>query len=371
MTKTIPISDVTLTESEISAAVEVLRSGNLRQGKKCQAFEAEFAEAVGAAHAVSCANGSAALHLAYAAVLEPGDEILVPDFTFIATASMASLTGVTPVFCDVDLDSFHIDLTDAESKVSDRTKAIAPVHLFGNVVDLEAVHAFADRHDLFVIWDGAQSHGALYKGRPIGGEKDFVTYSFYPSKNMYVGEGGMVCTESKDMAERLRLLRSHGASGKYVHTVIGFNYRMTDIEASIGREQLKRLDSMIEVRRRNAQIYDETLSGIAGLRLPKVDPNVSHSYHQYCICIESDNAHVSRDMMEDALRQNQIQCGIHYPRGLHQQPVYQGLNRYNGYPNSERLAREILAIPVHHGLEEQDVHTVSSVIRSLFEKAGA
>ncbi|RMD64181.1 DegT/DnrJ/EryC1/StrS family aminotransferase, partial [Candidatus Parcubacteria bacterium] len=281
--KKIGIAEIKLTDAEIEAAVRVLKSGALRQGKQCEAFEREFAEKVGAKHAVTCANGSAALHLAYMALLEPGDEVLVPSFTFIATGSMVTAMGGKPVICDVDRETFLIDLQDAEHRITERTKAIAPVHLFGNPCDVDAVRAFAEKHNLKVIWDAAQAHGTRFKSKDIGGLDDVVTYSFYPSKNMFVGEGGMICTNDDEVAYKLRFLRTHGQTGKYYHTMLGYNYRMTDVEAAIGREQLKRLDAMLEVRRRNARMLNEGLAQIPGITPQRITEGGESSWHQYCV----------------------------------------------------------------------------------------
>ncbi|MGC2432456.1 MAG: DegT/DnrJ/EryC1/StrS aminotransferase family protein, partial [Desulfobaccales bacterium] len=230
--KKIGMAEIKFTEAEIEAAVRVLRSGALRQGKECSAFEEEFAARVGAKFAVTSANGSAALHLAYLAFLQPGDEVLVPSFTFVATASMVTMAGSKPVFCDVDPHTFLLDLEDAARKVSPRTRAISPVHLFGNACDIDAVQTFAKKHHLVIVWDAAQAHGAEYCGQDVGSFGDFVAYSFYPSKNMFVGEGGMTCTDNDEYAAKLRHLRSHGETGKYLHTMLGLNYRMTDVEAA-------------------------------------------------------------------------------------------------------------------------------------------
>lgn len=358
----INMSEIKLTESEIEAATRVLRSGALRQGKECDAFEQEFAEKVGAKYAVTNANGSAALHLAYMAILEPGDEVLVPSFTFIATGSMVKMAGGKPVLCDVDPDTFLIDLIDAERRLSSRTKAIAPVHLFGNSCDMEAVQDFARRHGLIIVWDAAQAHGAQYKGRDVGSFGDFVCYSFYPSKNMFVGEGGMTCTDNPEYGNKMRYMRSHGQTGKYFHTIMGLNYRMTDVEASIGREQLKRLDDMLAVRCRNAALLDEGLAGIRGLHPQVVTPDSRHARHQYCIVVEAEQFGCNRDTLAGRLKEDGIATGVHYPRGLHQQPVFEERYGKSSLPSTEYLAENILAIPVHHGLEEGDVYRVIDAI---------
>jgi len=358
------LAEIRLTEAEIEAAVAVLRSGALRQGKECDAFEKEFAERVGAAHAVTSANGSAALHLAYLTFLQPGDEVLVPSFTFIATASMVSLSGGRPVFCDVDPQTFLIDLKDAESKVTPRTRAIAPVHLFGNACDVEAVQALAARHKLSIVWDAAQAHGAAYRGRDVGSFGDFVCYSFYPSKNMFVGEGGMTCTNNAAYDHKLRVMRSHGETARYLHTLIGPNYRMTDVEAAIGRRQLRRLDAMLAIRRRNGALLNEGLADLPGIQTQRLTPDAVHAWHQYCIVVEPRAFGCDRDALARRLQEKGIATGIHYPRGLHQQPIFQELYGAVRLPATEYLAEHILALPVHHGLSIDDVARIVAAVRS-------
>lgn len=363
--KPIQISEITLTESEIDAAVSVLRSGALRQGKECAAFETEFAEYVGAKHAITNANGSAALHLAYMAFLNPGDEVLVPSFTFIATGSMVTAAGGRPVFCDIDPDTFLIDLVDAERRITPKTKAISPVHLFGNPCAVDAVQAFAKRHNLRIVWDAAQAHGARYSGRDVGSFGDFVAYSFYPSKNMFVGEGGMTCTDNPEFAHRMRLMRSHGQEGKYLHTAMGLNYRMTDLEAAIGRNQLRRLDTMLATRRRNAGLLNEGLAAVPGIKPQRITSGGDHAWHQYCIRVDDSAFGIDRDQLAARLNEKGIATGVHYPRGLHQQPIFQELYGCEPLPVTERLALQIIALPVHHGLETGDVARIIEAVVSV------
>jgi perosamine synthetase len=362
--KTIGMAEIKLTEAEIEAAVSVLRSGAIRQGKECNAFEAEFAEKVGAKHAVTSANGSAALHLAYMAFLKPGDEVLVPAFTFIATGSMVTMAGGQPIFCDVDPRTYLLDLADAEDRITTRTRAIAPVHLFGNACDIDAIMAFASKHNLIIVWDAAQAHGATYKGQDIGSFGDFVCYSFYPSKNMFVGEGGMTCTNDPEYDNKMRFMRSHGQTGKYLHTMLGLNYRMTDVEAAIGREQLKRLDDMLVIRRRNASLLNEGLAGVPGIHLQEITPNSEHAWHQYCIVVEPEQFESDRDTLAQKLKKKGIATGVHYPRGLHQQPIFEELYGKGTLPHTEHLANNILALPVHHGLSEADVMAIVEGVRT-------
>ena len=357
------MAEISLTETEIDAAVGVLRSGALRQGKHCQAFEEEFADKVGAKYAVSNANGTAALHLAYMAILQPGDEVLVPSFTFMATASMVCLVGATPVLCYIDADTFLLDLEDAERKITPRTRAICPVHLFGNPCYVNEVEAFAKRHNLKIVWDAAQAHGARHEGRDVGALDDFVCYSFYPSKNMFVGEGGMTCTNDADYAEQMRFLRTHGQTGKYLHTMLGLNYRMTDVEAAIGREQLKRLDDMLAVRRRNAQTLRHELSNLPGIRVQRLSSDAEHAWHQFCINVDPDEFGCDRDAVAEQLRAQGIGSGVHYPRGLHQQPIFIEMYGEQSLPITEQLAERILALPVHHGLHKDDAARIGKAVR--------
>lgn len=361
----IKIAEIELSDSEIAAAVAVLKSGALRQGRQCEAFEAEFAEEVGAGYAVASSSGTAALHLAYLAFLQPGDEVLVPSFTFFATASTVALCGGVPVMCDVDPDTFLLDLDDAAQRITPRTRAISPVHLFGNACDVDKVGAFAKEHELEIVWDAAQAHGATFKGRDVGSVGDMVAYSFYPSKNMFVGEGGLTCTDSADLAEKMRHLRTHGQTGKYYHTMLGLNYRMTDVEAAIGREQLKRLDGMLAVRRRNAAQLSEAFADIPGLRPQRVTPGSDHAWHQYCVLVDPQEFGCDRDALAAELRKGGIASGIHYPRGLHQQPIFESLYGQKKLPHTEYLAQHILALPVHHGLRPTDVEEISRLVREI------
>ena len=359
----IGMAEIKLNESEIDAAVRVLRSGALRQGNECEQFEQEFANKVGAKHAVTCANGSAALHLAYMAAIGIGDEVLVPSFTFIATGSMATAVGAKPVFCDIDPETFLIDLDDAQTRITPNTKAIAPVHLFGNSCQVEKMQEFADKYNLLIIWDAAQAHGAKFQETDVGSFGDFTCYSFYPSKNMFVGEGGIICTNNSDYENLLKFMRTHGQTGKYLHTMFGLNYRMTDVEAAIGRQQLERLDTMIRIRSRNAGIYNREFESIEGIRPQKMTEGAQHAWHQYCITIDKGTFGLNRDELSVKLRNKGIASAVHYPRGLHQQPINVELYGKEVLPVTERLSENILALPVHHGLDEESVNKIVEVIR--------
>lgn len=360
----INIAEIKLTDNEIDAAIGVLRSGGLRQGPQCSAFESEFAEYVGTKHCLTNSNGSAALHMAYNAVLEPGDEVLVPSFTFIATASMLEFVGAKPVICDVDPATFLLDLDHAATKITEKTKAIAFVHLFGNSGDIDKVLAFAKKHNLEVIWDSAQAHGTEYKGKDIGSYDGLVCWSFYPSKNMFVGEGGMVSTKNEATYQHMKNFRQHGATGRYLHTQLGLNYRMTDVEAAIGREQLKRLPSMIATRRSNASVLRSGLEGLDGVHVQTQTDNSNHSYHQFCITLDPKHTKLNRDELADALGKKGIATGVHYPRGLHQQPIFVEKYGNQSLPVTEWLSEHILALPVHHGMGVAEAQIVVDEIKS-------
>lgn len=362
--KKINMADTHLTQAEIDAAVEVLKSGNLRQGPSVAAFEKRFAEFTGAKHAVASSSGTSALHLAYLTFLQPGDEVLVPAFTFIATASAVILAGGKPIFCDIDPETFNLDMDDAERKITPRTRAIGPVHLFGNACPVDRIRSFAAKHDLKIVWDAAQAHGTQYDGQDIGALGDFVAYSFYPTKNLFVGEGGMTLTDNEAAAESMKLLRNHGQDQKYLHTVIGYNYRMTDVEGAIGLKQMDRLPQMLATRKRNAARLREALSRLDGLTLQRVEERSVHSYHQFCFLVDKNRLGIDRDTLRQKLQEQGVISGIHYPKGLQEQPVFQEMYGKLSLPVSEETCRRIVAIPVHHGLSEADVEYIISAIRS-------
>jgi perosamine synthetase len=255
-------------------------------------------------------------------------------------------------------------LKDAERSVTERTKAIAPVHLFGNPCDIDAIVAFAKKYSLIIVWDAAQAHGACFKDQDVGSFGDFVCYSFYPSKNMFVGEGGMTCTDNPEYEYKMRFMRTHGQTGKYYHTMLGLNYRMTDVEAAIGREQLKRLDSMLAIRRRNAFFLNKGLAGLKGIHPQQVTPNSDHAWHQYCVTIDPETFGCNRDALAKHLKEQGIVTGIHYPRGLHQQPIFEELYGKCRLPNTEYLSESIIALPVHHGLTLEDVDRIVKTVRA-------
>jgi perosamine synthetase len=340
----------------------------LRAGAEVEAFEAEFARAVGARYAIAVSSGTAALFLAYRALLKPGDEIIVPDFTFVATASMALAAGARPVFADVNPGTFTLDPEDVERRLTPRTRALAPVHLYGRPADITELRRIARRHHLWLIWDAAQAHGATYAGRDVGSFPDVVCYSFYPSKNMTTGEGGMLTTSDAALARELRLARSHGEQQRYQHLRLGFNFRLTEPAAALGREQLRTLPRAVEKRRRNAALLCPGLADLSGIEIsPEAHPP-GHAYNLFTLRLNSRIFRISRATFQVALLRRGIETAIHYPRPLHRQPIFRGFGSDRDFPASTELGRTVLSLPVHPGLSPDDL---LHIVRSIREVAGA
>ncbi len=362
--RSIPIISVRLSDEDIAAAVEVMRSGMLAQGKRVLEFEERFAGMTGAKHAIACANGTCALQLAYEPLFEPGDEVLVPAWGYVATASMIAARGATPVFVEADPATYCLDVADAARRVTGKTTAIVATHLYGNTVDIDAVEALAAEHGLHVIYDAAQAHMATYQGRGLGAFGDAVTYSFYPTKNMTTGEGGMVTTNDDDLARRIRMLRSHGETQKYLHEAVGYNYRMTDVEAAIGASQLSRLADVTERRRANARALDAAIAAIPGLHAPVPTEGADHSYHLYPVRMETEALTCTRDEFCAALKAEGVSTAIHYPRPLTRQPLFAAAAREH-MPISDRLAGSLFCVPIHPDLSEADVANIGAALRKV------
>ncbi len=337
----------------------------MRQGRVTEDFENRFARAVGARFAVAVNSGTAALFLAYRVLLKPGDEVIVPDFTFVATAAMATAAGVTPVFADVDPKTFNLDPKDVERRITRRTRAIVPVHLFGYPADISRLMVIARRHHLRVIWDAAQAHGSRFRGQDVGSFPDVACYSFYPSKNMTTGEGGMLTTSNPLFASEFRLLRSHGEESRYTHIRIGFNFRMTDVAAALGRTQLAKLSIAVRKRRRNAGVLARGLQGLRGLVIPQVAPDVSPAFNLFTVRIEPGEMGVSRDEFQRALAQRGVESSVHYPLPLHRQPIFRGKGSDVEFPVSTHLAQTVLSLPVHAGLSPKELQSIVRAVRAV------
>lgn len=366
--ESIPFVSTALAEDEVEAAIAVLRSGMLRQGPECRQFEEEFATATDAKFALTTSNGTTALQLAYEALIQPGDEVLCPGYTFIATASMIIARGATPVLCEVDPTTFNIDVADAERRITAKTTAIAPVHLYGHPADIDAIQDLAARHDLRVIYDAAQSHLSRFNERGLGAYGDAVTYSFYPTKNMTTGEGGMITTNDEDLAARLACIRDHGMdpTERYHHVELGYNYRLNDVAASIGRHQLRKLPEKTQARQGNAARLTEGLSGVEAVICPTVDPRASHIFHQYTIRLVLDRLTCDRDQFVKALQAEGVSCAVHYPRALTEQPVIQDrVSGVESLPGCESLAREVICLPIHHALTESHLGQIVQGVKRV------
>ena len=344
-----------ITSEEIDAVTGVLRSGFLAQGREVASFEQEFADQLSAGNAVAVANGTLALVLALQALdVGPGDEVIVPSFTFAATANAVALVGAIPVFADIEPDTFCIDPADAATLINHRTKAVIAVHLYGHVADMETLQELAHSHDLYLIEDAAQAHGASRSGAPVGALSDLSTYSFYPTKNMTTGEGGMVTARDAELAAAVALLRNHGMDKRYHHDRVGMNARMTDIAAAIGRVQLAKLQDWNQRRRTIAAIYDLHLAGT--VEIPRLAAGVHHVYHQYTVRTER------RDHFTAVCDREGIGYGIYYPIPCHRQPAFADHAPDRLLPETDRAANEVVSLPIRPDLTDAEVDRIVETI---------
>jgi dTDP-4-amino-4,6-dideoxygalactose transaminase len=349
-----------LKDEVLPAIARVLDSGQLVLGDEVAAFEREFAAYCGAAHAIGVNSGTSALHLALlAAGVGAGDEVITVAHTFVATVAAVVYTGARPVLVDIDPTGYTMDVTRIEAAITPRTKAILPVHLYGQPADMDPILEVARRRGLLVIEDAAQAHGAEYKGRRAGSLGDLGCFSFYPGKNLGAyGEGGAVTTNNPAYARTIRMLRDWGAEQRYHHVLKGYNYRLEGIQGAILRIKLRRLEEWTEARRRHAAAYDRLLAG-TGLGLPAALPDRRHVYHLYVVRSPSRGA-LQRHLQE------QVQTGIHYPIPVHLQPAYADLGYRTGdFPETERAAREILSLPMFPELTAQQQETIAGLVRGF------
>jgi len=353
---------------EIDAAVaRVLESGRFVLGEEVESFEREFAAHCGAAHAVAVNSGTSALQLALlAAGVGRGDEVITVPFTFVASAAVADYVGAVPVLVDIEPRTFTMDPAAIEDAITDRTKAIIPVHLFGHPADMDPIREIAGRHGLTVIEDAAQAHGARYRGVRVGVLGDFGCFSFYPTKNLgAAGEGGMVVTEDEAAAQRIRELRNWGERVKYEHSVRAYNMRMEALQAAILRVKLAHLDEWTDRRRRIAQRYDAALDG-AGLELPREMEYARHVYQLYTVRVRD------RDALQQALAADGVASGVHYPIPIHRQPAWADLGyRPGAFPEAERASTEVLSLPLYPEMTDEQVDAVVASVRRATTAAPA
>jgi dTDP-4-amino-4,6-dideoxygalactose transaminase len=365
---TIPLVDLKAQylsiKDEIDAAIQrVVDSTSFIMGPDVRAFEEEFARFCGVQHAVGVDSGTAALHLAFLACdIGPGDEVITTPHTFIATITMLGRVGARPVLVDIDPHTYNIDPAGIEAAITERTKAIMPVHLYGQPAEMDPILEIANRHGLKVIEDAAQAHGAEYKGRRVGSMGHVAIFSFYPGKNLGAyGDAGAVVTDDGEIAEKVQLLRNHGRREKYEHLLQGFNYRIDTLQAAILRAKLAHLEEWNEVRRRHAATYRDLLSDL-DLVLPYEPEHVKAVYHLFVVCLQE------RDAMREHLKARDISTGIHYPIPLHLQPAYRHLGHKEGdFPITEECARQVLSLPMYPELTQAQMEEVARAIKELLE----
>jgi dTDP-4-amino-4,6-dideoxygalactose transaminase len=364
--KTIPIAAPQIGEEERQAVLAVLDSGQLAQGPVVEAFEREFAQWCGVGNAVALTNGTAALHLLLLAHgLKEGDELITSAFTFISSANAALFVGARPVFVDIEPDTFNLDPELVERAITPRTRAIMPVDLYGHPAAISEIREIADRHNLILIEDACQAHGATIDGVKAGALGVSAAFSFYPTKNMTTAEGGMVTSDDAELADRVRMLRQHGGTKRYHHDILGYNFRLTEVAAAIGREQLRKLDRFNAARRRNAGVLDRGLDGIEGLRTPVVRQGYGHVYHQYTVTLAR-----GRDRIQERLRELGVGTAIHYPLPVHRQPLYLDMGYGStSLPVTERMAQQVLSLPVHPGLSDEDLDRIVESVRTAVTTA--
>jgi dTDP-4-amino-4,6-dideoxygalactose transaminase len=352
-----PAAEYRTLKTEIDAAVSrVLASGRYVLGPEGEALEREIAAYVGAPHAVGCNSGTDALHLPLvAAGIGAGDEVVLPAFTFFATAEAVSYTGATPVFADINPATFNLSVDSLKQKVSSKTRAVIVVHLFGQCAAMHEIAAFCKEAKLLLIEDCAQALGAEYQDKRAGSWGDFGCFSFYPTKNLAaVGDAGMITTRSPDYDKTLRMLRHHGSRQTYLHERVGWNSRLDELQAAVLRVKLKHLDEFNSARRRVALRYRDKLRGVT---LPAEDTRGRHVYHQFTIRSER------RDAIREALTADGIAASIFYPIPLHRQPAYEGLNQGLSLPASEAAAKTVLSLPMNPLLDEPSIDRICARVR--------
>lgn len=368
MTWKVPLSRVYQSETINQRILEVVKGGNYILGPESKAFEAELAAYFGVKHVVLSCNWTAAVHLLHIAQgLKAGDEILVPSLTAFPSIEPMIHVGARPVFVDID-DTYTLDLADAKKRITKKTVGILPVHLYGRPANIAAVQQLAREHGLWVIEDCAQSHGAQWKGKRAGSYGNHAAFSFYPSKNLTVyGDGGAIATEDAEIARKVIMLRNHGRTGKYLHEKVGYNLRFNEIQAAVGREQLKVLDELNAGRRRAAEWYRRELAGVKAITLPPADINgeTESVYHMFVIRLPSNDI---REGLMKHLKETGIETGVHYPVPNHQQPAITELyGQLPTLPKTEDYVKRILSLPMFPALTEAEVKMVSGAIKTFLK----
>ncbi len=356
----IPPAKPIIGEDEIEAVTRVMRTGMLAQGQEVADFETEFAaHFTPGRQAVAVNSGTSGLHIGLlSSGIGAGDEVIVPSFTFAATANSVALTGATPVFVDIEPDHFCIDPAAVEAAITPRTKGIQPVHLYGHPANMTALRAIADKHGLAIYEDAAQAHAAEWQGQRVGTFGDFSMFSLYPTKNMTSGEGGMVSCKDDTIARNVRLLRNQGMEKRYENEVVGFNARMTDVHAAIGRAQLAKLAGWTKQRQDNAAFLNANLRGVV---VPPVAEGATHVWHQYTIRVVGTD----RDAFAAELGNRGVGSGVYYPIPNHRLPSLAHFAPGLDLPETERAAREVVSLPVHPSLSQGDLDRIVAAVNTV------
>lgn len=366
MTTRIPLAEVRLGEAAEQLVLEVLRSGHLVQGTMVERLERSFAELCSVRHAIAVNSGTTALVAALETLgIGDGDEVITTPFTFAATLNAILQVGATARFADIDAEDFTLDPAEVERRMSERTRAVMPVHLYGQPAAMDEISALAARHRVVMVEDAAQAHGAAFRGRSVG-SFGIGCFSFYATKNVTTGEGGIITTDDDEIADRLRVLRNQGMRRRYEYEVPGHNYRLTDIQAALATPQLDQLAELTELRRKNATRLSAGLSDVPGLVTPVVKPGRTHVFHQYTVRV-ADRGAVGRDELAAKLNELGIGTGIHYPRVVFDADCYRRHPQVvvEPVPVAEQIAGEVLSLPVHPWLSDEDVDRITAAVCKL------
>jgi dTDP-4-amino-4,6-dideoxygalactose transaminase len=357
-----PINAPQIGKEEIEAVVKVMKSGilthGLGAGPMVTRFEKDFAALMKTKQGIATNTGTAALHLSLAAVgMGPGDQVILPSFTFVATAEVVAMTGAKPVFVDIDPETYNISAKTIEKAITKKTKTIMPVDLYGLPADMKPIRELADKHGLFIIEDAAQAHGATYNGKPAGAYADIACWSFYASKNMTTGEGGMATTNNTEIAEKMRFMRSHGEKEKYTSLMLGNNYHMPEIQAAIGCAQLKKLPKFVAKRRANAKRLTEKLVKVKKLILPKEPQGYKHSWYLYTVRMRGARRE-QRDKIVQQLKERGIGAEVYYVNPVHLMPFYAKFGKKH-LSETEKIAKQVFSLPVHPGVTPKQIDFVA------------
>ncbi|MFH1453710.1 MAG: DegT/DnrJ/EryC1/StrS family aminotransferase [Armatimonadota bacterium] len=358
----IRLSNPDIGEEEAKAAYDVVMSGWLGEGKKVKEFEKAFADYMGVKYAAACSNGTVALHMILLAYgIGPGDEVILPSLTFVSTATSLMYAGVKPIFAEIKKDTFNIDPGDIEKRITPRTKAVTVVHYGGQPADMDEIRKICGKHNLILIEDSAEAHGAEYKGRCAGSLGDVSVFSFTCTKIITTGEGGLILTNNKDIHDKIKLLRNHGQTAPYRHEILGYNYRFNDVQAAIGLEQLKKLDKIFKTKNENAKYLSEKLNKIKGIKTPYKAPDRTHPFMIYSVLLDEELIS-KRDTILKYLHDNKIQARAYFPPA-HMQPVFAHLGYKEGdLPVTESVWKRIISLPFGVRITEEDMDYMCGIL---------